>query len=196
MSASGATSGEKYTRRRGSATTIGVVGPLALALLVAGCGASTLTPGSTSAATQTTSTTPEPGANATATAQASQSPASVANATSCSPSNQQTIDVGNPRFVLAATTPGRTVTVHVGDIVQVRLPSTSRWSFQAVQGAAALTSIAPSGMYAPALKACVWTFQATSAGAETLRYAGAPICKPGQPCAAYRIAMDFSVNVS
>jgi hypothetical protein len=196
MAASGSMPGERTTRiphLRGSATTMRGIGLLALALLLAGCGATTLTARSTSTPTQTTSATPESAANATATAQATRSPASVTNCTSSSPHADS---VGHPTYILTATAQSRTVMAHVGDTVQVRLPATSRWSLQAAQSATVLASIAPSGMYAPALNACIWTFQARSTGAETLRYAGAPICKPGQPCAAYRIAMNFSINVS
>lgn len=163
---------------------------LALALALAGCGATTPTSGSTLAPTQEATTVSAP---ATAT---TQPPAPMASLASCAPTNQQATDVGTPTFVLTPTTPGRTVSVHVGDTVQVRLPSTSRWSFQARSAAAVLTAIAPSSAYAPSLNACVWTFQAKAIGAETLSYGGAPICKPGQACATYRIAMDFTVNVS
>ena len=104
--------------------------------------------------------------------------------------------MGHPTYILTPSISGRSVTAHVGDTVQVRLPATSRWSFQTTQSATALTMIAPSGMYAQALNACIWTFQARTSGAETLRYGGSPICKPGQACAAYRIAMDFSVNIA
>ncbi len=194
MSANGNTSGDTHTSIRAGSTTIQLLGALMLALLLTGCGATTVTTGSTSISTQTTSTTPV--ATTSATAQTTQSPAPVTDSTSCSSSNQQTADVGQPTTIVTPATPGRAVTAHVGDTVQVRLPATSRWSFQAVSSLAVLSAIAPTNMYSPSLNTCVWTFQAKATGTETLRYGGAPICKPGQLCPAYRIAMDFTVKVS
>lgn len=191
MSASGNPSGDAHTSIRTRSTTIQLLGVLMLALLLTGCGATSVTTGASSASAQTTSTTP-----VATTSTTTQSPAPVTDSTSCSSSNQQAADVGQPTTIVTPATPGRAVTAHVGDTVQVRLPATSRWSLQAVSSLAVLSAIAPTNMYSPSLNTCVWTFQAKATGTETLRYGGAPICKPGQLCPAYRIAMDFTVKVS
>ncbi len=196
MFASESTPRMKFTSRQGGSATIRGLCVLGLALWLAGCGTSSLTGGSAAEATQTAHSAPLPTADETSTAQATQSPASGGSATSCSPGGQQTANVGNPTYVLTAATSGRTVTAHVGDTIQVRLPSSSRWSLQAAPSSAVLAAVAPSAMYVPSLNACVWTFQAKASGSATLNYGGAPICKPGQACAAYRIAMDFSVKVA
>src|SRR5262249_18616565 len=130
------------------------------------------------------------------TGQAAQTPVNLVSSMPCSSSSQQVNDIGRPTYVLTPNTPGHAVDVHVGDTLQVRLSSASRWSFRVASNAAVLTAIAPTGIYAPTLKACVWTFQARSAGSETLTYTGAPNCMSGEPCAAYRIALEFSVKVS
>ena len=81
-------------------------------------------------------------------------------------------------------------------MVQVRLPTSSKWTYEPGPTASALSEIQPSGVLIHALNACVWSFQASATGAESLSFIGQAICQPGQPCAAYRIAMTFSVSVS
>jgi hypothetical protein len=103
---------------------------------------------------------------------------------------------GSPTLILTPTTPDRAGSAHVGDIVQVRLPTTSKWTYAPAQSAGALSLTQPSGVLIHSLNACVWTFKAVAAGTQTLPFTGQAICKPGQPCADYRIAMTFSVAVS
>src|SRR5262249_6549662 len=137
--------------RRSTATQ--VLGAAALAFLLAGCGATGLTAGSNSAGAQTSSPTaaPTPASTAASTGQAAQTPVNLVSSMPCSSSSQQVNDIGRPTYVLTPNTPGHAVDVHVGDTLQVRLSSASRWSFRVASNAAVLTAIAPTGIYAPTL---------------------------------------------
>jgi len=170
---------------------------LALALIVAGCGVTTAnggelasgTPSATVSATATPS--PAPPSAPTATRTAAGGPG--ASAVACPESNQ---GPGQPTLILTPATPDRAGSAHVGDIVQVRLPTTSKWTYVPAQSTGALSPTQPSGVLIRSLNACVWSFKAGAAGTQTLPFSGQAICKPGQPCANYRIAMMFSVTVS
>ncbi len=136
---------------------------LALALIVAGCGVTTANGGEASTGT------PSPTINATATPSLAPPPASTAtrtptggsSAVACPESSQ---GPGNPTLILTPTTPDRAGSAHVGDIVQVRLPTTSKWSYAPAQSSGALSPTQPSGVLIHSLNACVWTFKAVAAG--------------------------------
>lgn len=176
---------------------MGLVGPLTLALglLVAGCGVTTANGGESASRT--------PSATISATATASPAPPSVptptrtgaggASAVACPDSSDSP---GNPSLILTPTTPNRAGSAHVGDMVQVRLPTSSKWSYGQAQSSGALSPTQPSGVLIHSLNSCVWSFKAIADGTQTLSFTGQAICKPGQPCADYRIAMTFSVSVS
>lgn len=163
------------------AMRFGVVLALALALMVAGCGVTTANGGEASTGT------PPPVATPTRTSTEGSS------AAACPESSQS---AGNPTLILTPTTPDRAGSAHIGDIVQVRLPTTSKWSYVPTQSSDAISPTQPSGVLIHSLTACVWSFKAVAAGTQTLPFAGQAICKAGQPCADYRIAMTFSVTVS
>jgi hypothetical protein len=81
-------------------------------------------------------------------------------------------------------------------MVQVRLPSTTNWSYLPAQGSGPLIPEQPSGILIHSLNACVWSFQAVTSGKQMLPFSGQAIYKVGQPCPNYRIALTFSVSVS
>ncbi len=177
------------------AMCFGVLAVLTLALIVAGCGVTTAnggelasgTPSATTGATATPSVAPPSSATPTRT------PTGGSSAVACPDSNQSP---GSPTLILTPTTPDRAGNAHVGDMVQVRLPTSSKWTYAPTQSSSALSPTQPSGVLISSLNSCVWSFKAVSAGTQTLPFAGQPICKAGQPCADYRIAMTFSVTVS
>jgi hypothetical protein len=80
--------------------------------------------------------------------------------------------------------------------VQVRLPTSSKWTYAPAQSSGALSPTQPSGVLIRSLNSCVWSFKAVADGTQTLMFSGQAICKPGQPCADYRIAMTFTITVS
>ncbi|HEU4783151.1 MAG TPA: hypothetical protein VFS83_07425 [Ktedonobacterales bacterium] len=182
-------------RGKGRYRAMCLVGLLALTLLVAGCGVTTAnggelasgTPSATISATVTPSPVPPSAPTPTRTT------AGGSSAVACPDSSASP---GNPTLILTPTTPNRAGSAHVGDIVQVRLPTSSKWSYSPAQSSGALSPTQPNGVLIHSLDSCVWTFNAAADGAQTLSFTGQPICKPGQPCADYRIAMTLSVTVS
>lgn len=172
-----------------------LVGVLALALLVTGCGVTTANGGELASST--------PSATISATATPSPAPPSAPTTTRTSTGGSSAVacpdssaSPGNPALILTPTTPDRAGSAHVGDIVQVRLPTSSKWSYSPAQSSGALSPTQPSGVLIHSLDSCVWSFKAVADGTQTLAFTGQPICKPGQPCPDYRIAMTFTVTVS
>ncbi|HEX5439431.1 MAG TPA: hypothetical protein VFW76_00980, partial [Ktedonobacterales bacterium] len=144
-----------------------------------------------------------PPATISATATASPAPPSVPTATRTGAGGSSAVACpdgsggpGNPALILTPTTPDRTGSAHIGDVVQVRLPTSSKWSYGPTQSSGALSLTQPSGVLIHSLNSCVWTFKAVADGTQTLTFTGQPICKAGQPCPDYRIAMTFSVAIS
>jgi hypothetical protein len=167
----------------------------ALAVLMAGCDVTTAnsgesasgTPSVTGSATATVSPAPPSAPTPTRTATGGSS------AVACPDSSDSP---GNPALILTPTTPDRAGSAHVGNMVQVRLPTSSKWSYGPAQSSGALSPTQPSGVLIHSLNSCVWSFKAVANGGQTLSFTGQPICKPGQPCADYRIAMTFDVTIS
>ena len=178
---------------------MGLVGPLTLTLtlglLVAGCGVTTAnggesasgTPSATISATATSSPAPPSAPTPTRTATGGNS------AVACPDSSD---GPGNPALILTPNTPDRAGSAHVGDVVQVRLPTSSKWSYAPAQSTGALSPTQPSGVLIHSLNSCVWSFKAAADGTQTLSFTGQAICMAGQPCADYRIALSFTVTVS
>lgn len=168
---------------------------LLVVLGMAGCG---VAGGSAGAASSPGVAAPaSPGTPAgSATAAATPKPGGpIANAP-CSAASQPATTAGNPALVLTPLTHSRAGGARVGDIVQVRLPDTSRWQYIPSQPATALVPVSPSGVFVPALHACVWSFQAVSVGGQMLRFVGQAICPPGRFCANHALALAFSVSIS
>lgn len=171
-------------------------GALALAAILAalaGCGVTTGPGGE-----QGASTSPSPTGTTQVSPTATTRPAATKTATSSSatpcPASDQ--GPGNPALILTPPTPDRSGSAHVGDMVQVRLPTTTKWSFTSAQPTGTLTATQPSGALIRSVNACVWSFRAAAAGTATLSFIGQAICEPGKPCPNYRLAMNFTVTVS
>jgi hypothetical protein len=96
--------------------------------------------------------------------------------------------------VLTPTNARQPATVHVGDLVQVRLPTSLRWTLDGVP--THLSPVGQGSVQDGTLNACVWTFRAVSQGTAALHYTGSAICEGAKPCAQFALAMDFTVNVS
>ena len=116
--------------------------------------------------------------------------------TPCPTTSPAAADAGNPTLVLTPVSHGHVGAARVGDIVQVRLPDTSRWQYTPTEPATALVPVSPSDVFVPALHACIWSFQAVVAGGQMLRFVGQAICPPGQFCANRAVSLVFSVTIS
>lgn len=156
---------------------------LLLALMLAGCGAAGAT-GSGGAAAATPTATHHPAGTAVRPC-----PGPYGSASSVQPA---------PAVLLTGSTPNRSATAHAGDVVQVRLPSTSRWSYQSAHSSTTpeLTLLQPAGIQDITLNDCVWNFMAQSAGTATLDFEGMPNCDVHVPCPQNIVELSFTVTVS
>lgn len=105
-----------------------------------------------------------------------------------------------PAVVLTpATPPDHTATAHIGDVIQVRLPTTRSWRYlnNTSDSSGAVALLQPAGVQDGTLGVCVWNFKALSAGTAALSFAGAPLCdQPGAVCPQNILALDFTITVS
>lgn len=182
-------------RRGGALRLVGAAALIVMALIVAGCGATTAPAGESSQGA-----TPSPAKpSATATARISlptAAPTRTAPSASATPCPATDLSAGNPALILTPTTPDRSGSAHIGETVQVRLPTSTKWTFQSSAPTGTLTIAQPSGVLIHAVNACVWSFQAAAVGTASLSFIGQPLCEPGKPCPNYRIAMTFTVTIS
>ena len=170
---------------------------LALALALAGCGAAGAAGaagGSGASSTPTASTPiPSPTVNPGGPRQTSVRPC-------LGPSGSVSDVKPQPAAVLTpATPPDHTATVHTGDVVQVRLPTTRSWRYlsDTSDSSGAVTLLQPASVQDGTLGVCVWNFKAQSAGTATLSFAGSPICdQPGAVCPQNILALSFTIVVS
>lgn len=87
-----------------------------------------------------------------------------------------------------------TVTAHNGDVIEVRLPFGQRWNGPIVsQGILQLQ--APAGYALKTNNVCVWRFVAQGTGSVTLNFTGRAICKKGQMCPMFIMAVPFKIDV-
>lgn len=180
-------------RRGGALRLVGAVALIVMALIVAGCGATTASAGESSQGATPSPAKPTVTARVAPPTAAPTRTAPSASATPCPASDQS---AGNPALILTPTTPDRSGSAHVGDLVQVRLPITSKWTYQSSAPAGTLAAARPSGVLIHAVNACVWSFQAAAVGTASLSFIGQPLCDPGKPCPNYRIAMSFTLTIS
>ena len=173
-------------RRAWRSLTICPVGALALLLMLAGCG---LSSGATGGANPA-----NPGGGGGA------------GVRPCSGGYGSVSDVGHVALVLSPSSPQATVTpggggpapkegsAHLGDIIQVQLPVTQRWSNPRISGGVSL--LAPAGVHDNARNVCFWNFKATSKGDATIAFVGGALCAPNRPCPLYAIPESYLVHVA
>lgn len=87
-----------------------------------------------------------------------------------------------------------TVTAHVGDVVEIRLPFGQRWTGPTAS-AGGLEIQQPSGYAWKTDKVCIWRFTAKSAGTTNLEFHEQALCKAGQLCPMYIAEFPFVITV-
>lgn len=97
--------------------------------------------------------------------------------------------------LIQLTNMDNTVTTHVGDIIEVRLPFGHKWRGPgtALHG---LELQPPAGYAWKADSVCIWRFVAKGTGTTQLLFQSQPLCKPGEMCPMYITAIPFTVVVA
>lgn len=90
---------------------------------------------------------------------------------------------------------GSTISVNKGEIIEVHLPFGHLWSGPANLSQGLLTMQKPAGYESASAKACVWRFVAAGTGTVHFSFVGRPICKKGQLCPMYVMAVPFTVDI-
>lgn len=194
---------------RGIGRGLWMAAAFALALMLTGCGVTTTSLGGASPGGQGGTTTPvtagrTPSGTATTssaahggTPSAQPDPAGTqtAKAGAPCPGGMGSISgAGTPAVVLNQAGIDVSARAHVGDLVQVRLPASLRWSYAG--SAPAGTLLQPAGYEDLAAKACVWNFRPVSAGTLSLRFSGSGICDAKTKCPQFQLAAFYTVVVS
>lgn len=99
-----------------------------------------------------------------------------------------------PNVVVTIKQSFATVTVHSGDVIEIRLPFGLAWRGPtASQGPLLLQT--PFGYALKDKHVCVWRFVARSAGTTKLIFTARAICKPNQFCPLYVLELRFTIRV-
>lgn len=141
--------------------------------------------------TNTTSTGNSPSASGpTPTATQSQ-----ANANGCPNNTVVTTPPAPASVTLTSANSGKTVEVKKGDTIEIDLSFGHLWQGPTSLSQDLLTMQSPAGYASTTAKACVWRFVATGTGIAHLSFDGRPICKKGQLCPMYILAMPFTFDI-
>jgi hypothetical protein len=96
--------------------------------------------------------------------------------------------------VLTLHDANQTSIIAQGQVVEIHLPDTTRWSLTGF-GSGPLVLQQPAGFADLARHTCVWRFLAQADGSTTVSFSGRPICPPGQPCPQFILAVRFAIVV-
>ena len=86
------------------------------------------------------------------------------------------------------------VIAHVGQVVEIQLPSALSWTGPTSSGGG-LQLQTPAGYLSATQGMCIWRFKALSVGTTHLTFFARPICKQGQLCPQYVVAVSFTIEV-
>lgn len=87
-----------------------------------------------------------------------------------------------------------TIIAHNGDVIEVHLPFGHKWNGPLTsQGILQLQS--PAGYALKTGNVCVWRFVAQGTGNVSLNFTGQALCKKGQMCALFIMAVPFKIDV-
>ena len=99
-----------------------------------------------------------------------------------------------PNVVVQLQNSKSTITAHIGDLIEVRLPFGQQWGGPtASQGVLQLQT--PSGYALMSDKVCIWHFIAQSTGTTQLNFSAKPICKKGLLCPQFVLDVPFTIDV-
>jgi len=98
-------------------------------------------------------------------------------------------------ILLELTNMDSTVTAHVGDIIEVRLPFGHKWGGPGI-ALHGLELQPPAGYAWKADSVCIWRFVAKGEGTTQLLFQSQPLCKPGEMCPMFITAIPFTIVVA
>ncbi len=155
-----------------------------------GCGVSSLAPG----AANEQGTAPPSSTTATTTARASSTATSSNSAGSqaCPGGIDNDVSAGVPQLVLGVGGV-RAGQVRHGELIQVRLSATNRWSFHGTGTLAGL--LQPAGIEDQQHHICIWNFRPQTVTSLTLTFIGTSLCVGKGACPQFRLNETFSVQV-
>jgi hypothetical protein len=91
----------------------------------------------------------------------------------------------------------RTVTVSVGQSIEIRLPASFDWRLARGEPDPAVLALAnPAGWYNSSLRACIWRLSAAAPGTAELEFAGGFVCEPGVACPALAAVARYKITVA
>ena len=164
---------------------IGILSAFLLVLSACGVGASSTTTGSNPGSTST------PGTSPTATVTTNKGYTSLhgcpGNAVVSTAPKQANVTIQNKDI-------NSTVTAHVGDIIEIRLPFGQKWSGPLLVPAN-LQQQQPVGYAFPSGNVCVWRFIAQGVGIAHLEFHSQAICAMGQMCPMFIVVDPFTIDV-
>ena len=88
-----------------------------------------------------------------------------------------------------------TISAHVGDVIEVRLPFGHKWNGPGIAALHGLQLQQPAGYAWKAENVCIWRFVAQGTGTTQLLFQSQALCKPGEMCPMYITAVPFTVVV-
>lgn len=186
-----------HSRRRIWRTLSLAVGAMCLlgALALSGCGVTT-TVGVGGGVTN--SSTPQPGSSDGSQATPTPAPKSGGGGTTVRPCLGNSVAPAKaPTIVLTVKNSQKTTQAHVGDVIEVQLAATMRWStLTDVATSPVLTPLQPQGGMDDSTQTCRWVFAVKAPGAVTLTFIGVFNCEPNVPCPAIAEDEEFTIQAS
>lgn len=88
------------------------------------------------------------------------------------------------------------VSLTKGQILEIRLPATVRWSLNPADVSSVLNAESAQSLYEASDSSCMWQFTAKASGAIELDFSGGLVCSPGAACPALARLMSFAVTVN
>ena len=100
----------------------------------------------------------------------------------------------SPNVTVQPSQMNSTITAKNGDVIQVNLPFGSKWTGPSTsQGNLQLQT--PAGYALKSSNVCVWQFIAKGSGTVQLSFTKQALCKSGQLCPQYIMNVPFTVSV-
>ncbi len=88
----------------------------------------------------------------------------------------------------------RTLTAHVGDVIEIQLPFGLRWTGPAISGGG-LQLQTPAGYASLSMGMCIWRLSALHAGATHLTFSAMALCKDSHLCPQFVLIIPFAIVV-